>query len=193
MVYFPSPHAGLAAFRKLREFRVLHETNYPLHLIDEKKGKWKGSLIPKKRRGTVLMNQKANSIADLAAVLQLQEVGPSEARIENAKRRRHRVENLKRQKGEDNVKTAPLDVKNEMRGVEGVEVRWANMLDAEYAEAWPEGVFHGGLEKSRYTAAFPAVEIVEEEEGVRDESVVDGGDGGMGQGGEVRKSHTVSA
>lgn len=193
MVYFPSPHAGLAAFRKLREFRVLHETNYPLDLIKETEGKWKGSLIPKRRRGKVLMDQKANSVADLAAVLQLQEEGPSKARIENAKRRRDRVEILKRQKGEDNVKKAPLDVEKEMSGVEGVEVRWANMLDAEYAKAWPKGVFHGGLEKSRYTAAFPAVEIVEEEEGVNDELVVDGGDGGMGRGGEVRESHTVSA
>lgn len=180
MVYFPSPHAGLAAFRKLREFRVLHETNYPLDLIKETEGKWKGSLLPKKRRGKVLMDQKANSVADLAAVLQLQEEGPSKARIENAKRRRERVEMLKRQKGEVNVRKAPLDVENEMRGVEGVEVRWADMLDAEYAKAWPGGVLHAGLEKSRYTAAFPAVEIVEEEEGERDEVGVEGGDGRMG-------------
>ena len=184
MVYFPSPHAGLAAFRKLREFRILHEKDYPLDIIRETEGKFTGSLMPKKRRGKVLMNQKANSIADLAAVLQLQEEGPSERRILNAERRRRRVETLKKQKGEDKVKKAPIDVASELRGVEGVKVRWADILDAEFAEAWPERVVHGGLEKSRYTAAFPAVEISEDEEGVRHELVVDGGDGGIGQRGE---------
>ena len=180
MVYFPSQHAGLAAFKKLREFRVLHETSYSLDIITETEGKWKGSLIPKKKRGKVLMDQKANSVADLAAVLLLQESGPSDRRIANAETRRRRVETLKKQKGEDNVKKAPIDVASELKGVEGVKVRWANMLDQEFAEAWPEGVVHGWLEKSRYTAAFPAVEVVEDEEGVR-QSVVDGGDGGLGQ------------
>lgn len=193
MAYFPSAHAGLAAFRRLREFRILHETSYPLDIITETEGKWKGSLLPKKRRGKVLMDQKANSVADLAAVLQLQEVGPSEERIANAERRRRRVETLKRQKGADKVKKAPVDVASEMGGVEGVTIRWANILDAQFAETWPERVVHGGLEKSRYTAAFPAVEIVEDENGVRDEFVIDGGDGGLGQGGGSRGSQLVSS
>lgn len=193
MVYFPSPHAGLAAFRKLREFRMLHEMSYPLDIITEKEGKWKGSLLPKKRRGKVLMDQKANSVADLAAVLQLQEIGPSEERIVNAERRRRRVETLKKQKGEDQVKKAPVDVASEMRGVEGVTVRWANGLDSGFAETWPEAVRHMGLEKSRYTAAFPAVGIVENEEGAKNEVVFDGGDGRFWQGGEDRGSQLYSA
>ena len=162
MVYFPNPHAGLAAFRRLKEFRVLHETSYPEELIKETEGKWKGSLLPKKRRGKVLMDQKANSVADLAAVLQLQELGPSEERIVNATMRRRRVETLKMQKGEDKVNEAPLDV-TEMGGVDGVKVGWVNILDADFAETWPEGVVHGGLEKSRHTAAFPAADIVKDE------------------------------
>ena len=193
MVYFPSPHAGLAAFRKLREFRVLHETSYPLDIITETEGKWKGSLLPKKERGKVLMDQKANSVADLAAVLQLQESGPSDQRIAYADRRRRRVDTLKRQKGEENVKKAPIDIASEMGGIEGVKVRWADMLDMEFAEAWPEKVVHGGLEKNRHTAAFPAVEIVEDERGSRKDVVVDGGDGGLGQVGEVKESSSVSA
>lgn len=163
MVYYPSPHAGLAAFRMLREFRVLHEKSYPLDIITETEGKWKGSLLPKKRRGKVLMDQKANSVADLAAVLHLQGKGPSKKRILNAEIRRGRVETLKKQKGEDKVKKAPVDVASEMGGIEGVKVRWADILDAEFAKTWPEGVVHDVLEKSRYTAAFPAVEIVEEQ------------------------------
>lgn len=193
MVYFPSPHLGLAAFRRLREFRILHETSYPRDIVMETEGKWKGSLLPKRRRGQVLMNQRANSIADLAAVLELQKSGPSDERIVNAERRRRRVETLKRQKGEDKVKKAPIDVASEMGGVEGVSIRWANPLDKEFAEAWPEGVYHGDLEKSRYTAAFPAVETIEDENGVRHEVVVDGGDGGLGQRGKVSESHTIAA
>ncbi|MCJ1454500.1 hypothetical protein MMC28_004853 [Mycoblastus sanguinarius] len=161
MVYFPSPHAGLAAYRKLREFRRLHETSYPLEIITETEGKHKGNLFSKKKRGKALMNQKANSVADLAAVLLQQERGPEEDRIANAERRMKKVAKLKMQKGEDKVKKAPVDVVKEMGGVEGVMVRWANVLDAEYAETWPEAVIHGGLEKSRYTAAFPVAEIRE--------------------------------
>ena len=193
MVYFPSPHAGLAAYRKLREFRVLHEKSYPLDIITETEGKWKGSLLPKKRRGKVLMDQKANSVADLAAVLQLQEIGPSEERIVNAERRRRRVETLKKQKGEDSVKKAPVDVASEMGGVEGVTVRWANYLDREFAETWPEAVRHIELEKSRYTAAFPAVETLENEKGVKGEVVVDGDDGRFWQEGDNRGSQLDSA
>ncbi|KAK4695807.1 hypothetical protein P7C71_g2014, partial [Lecanoromycetidae sp. Uapishka_2] len=160
MIYFPSPHAGLAAYRKLREFRRLHETTYDLADITETTGKHKGSLLPTKRRGKVLMNQKANSIADMAAVLLLQERGPTDERILSAERRKKRVESLKRLKGEDKVKKAPVDVIAEMGGVEGVMVKWADMLDAEYAETWPEAVVHDGLERSGYTAAFPVAEEV---------------------------------
>ena len=149
--------------------------------------------MSKKDRGKVLMDQKANSVADLAAVLLLQESGPSEQRIVNAERRRRRVETLKKQKGEENVKKAPIDVASEMGGTEGVKVRWADMLDMEFAEAWPDKVLHGGLEKNRYTAAFPAVEIVEDERGRRNEFVVDGGDGGSEQIGEAAESSSVSA
>lgn len=141
----------------------------------------------------MLMNQKANSVADLAAVLHLQEKGPSEERILNAERRRRRVETLKRQKGEGKVKKRPIDVASEMGSIKGVKVRWADILDAEYAETWPEAVIHGGLERSRYTAAFPAVEIVKDEEGVRYESALDVGDGGVEQGREGVGSRLVSS
>lgn len=158
MVHFPSPHAGLAAYRKLREFRRLHETTYNLEDITEKEGKFAGQLYPTKMRGRVLMNQKANSVADLAAVLWQQEIGPSEDRVANAERRMKRTERLKRQKGESKVKKNPLDVEKELQGVEGVYVRWADVLDAEYAETWPEGVVHDRLQKSRHTAAWPVLE-----------------------------------
>lgn len=64
---FPSPSQGLAAFRKLRELRMLHEHNWEHPDPDARK------LPEKKERGRIIMDQKANSIADLAWVLRGQE------------------------------------------------------------------------------------------------------------------------
>ena len=164
---FPSPHAGLEAYRKLREYRRLHETAYDREIITEKYGEHRGQLLPTKQRGKVLMNQKANSIADLAAVLLQQEAGPSARRLESAERRMKRIEKLKRQKGAANVKKQPVDLGRELVGVEGVTVRWTNLQDADFAEKWPAEVEHDVLERSRYTAAFPALESEEDEEVVR--------------------------
>ena len=100
------------------------------------------------------MNQKANSVADLAAVLQQQERAPTEEEIERKKQRLRYVEKMRRQKGPTKVKGTPV-LAEALAGVEGVRVRWANLLDAEFAETWPAAVVHDGLEKSRYIAAFP--------------------------------------
>ena len=128
-----------------------------------------------KERGRVLMDQKANSIADLAAVLLQQETGPGQERVERGERRRERVEKLKKRKGEGKVKKKPIDVEKAFGGgVEGVKVFWANVLDAEFAKTWPEKVVHGDLRVSRYTAAFPVgperVDEVKEEEEVKKET-----------------------
>lgn len=47
------------------------------------------------------------------------------------------------------------------RNLNGTMIRWANVLDAEYAETWPKEVVHATLLKSRYTAAFPAMDLSE--------------------------------
>ncbi|KAL8742415.1 MAG: hypothetical protein Q9190_005095 [Brigantiaea leucoxantha] len=76
---FLRPQTGLLAYRRLRELRRLHETSYDLSIITETSdGPKKGQLMSTKKRGKVLMNQKANSVADMAAVLLMQEKGPSE-------------------------------------------------------------------------------------------------------------------
>ena len=160
LTYFPSPHAGQEAFRKLREYRRLHETRYDLDSITVKEGPHTGNLMTTKERGKVLMNQKANSIADLAAVLLQQEAGPDLRRVEHAQRKMRRVEKLRKQKGEDKVTENPVDIEKELTGVEGVKVLWADPLDAEYAEQWPEEITHDTLERHRYTAAFPPLEIL---------------------------------
>ena len=158
MVEFPRPVQGLVAFRKLREFRRLHETSYPLDIITQTEGPHKGQLLGTNKRVNVLINQKANSGADLAAVLLQQEQSPTTEQIERTERRVQRVEQLKRQKGPEKVKAKPI-LATEMRGTDGVKVRWVNILDAEFAATWPAAVVHEVLGKSRYTAAFPPVEI----------------------------------
>lgn len=174
LVSFPSPHQGLAAFRKLREFRRLHETSYPLSLIEEptkdagkeKKDAYKPqqkTLLGTKKRGKVLMNQKANSVADIAAVLIQQARPPSPERIARCNVRIKNANRLKRAKGASVLKN-PLPATELQGSVEGVRIRWANLLDAEFAATWPAEVVHDSLETARYAAAWPPLpEAVREE------------------------------
>jgi len=107
------------------------------------------------------MNQRANSVADLAAVLLQGEKGPSKERIEykeGSRRDWARVRMQKEKAGKEVPKRSP-HAAQEAYGVEGVTVRWADILDAEFAETWPEQVVHHTLQRHRYTAAFPAYEI----------------------------------
>lgn len=162
LVEFPSALQGLNAFRKLREFRRLHETAYPLELITVKEGEQKGHLMTTKERGKVLMDQKANSVADLAAVLFQDKAGPTEESAKHKERSKRFWDRVNRQKveaGKPPTKKHPQlslgPVINEVR------IRWANTLDAEYAKEWPKTVLHDELERHRYTAAFPAYKMLD--------------------------------
>ncbi|KAL8717044.1 MAG: hypothetical protein Q9225_005680 [Loekoesia sp. 1 TL-2023] len=156
LVEFPRPSQGLLAYRRLREFRRLHETSYPLSLITKTEGPLQGQLHSTKKRGKILMDQKANSIADLAAVLALQKRGPTKKHVEEANRRVERVRTQKERGKKKFRRRNPQGA--DPGGVEGVKVRWANLLDAEFAEKWPEEVVHDGLTRHRYTAALPLIE-----------------------------------
>lgn len=86
---FPSPSQGLHAFRKLREFRVLHEHNWEHPDPQARK------LPTKKERSHIIMDQKANSIADLAHVLrQQEELGLKKQQHQEAHQNRIREELL---------------------------------------------------------------------------------------------------
>lgn len=167
---------GLSVFRKLREYRRLHETAYPLSVVTQTEGVHKGQLLPKKKKGHVLMDQKANSVADMAAVM-LQTAKPptkEELRVAEWKTRTDGRPLAKKGKGKQRTADA-LTIRG---SVDGVRIRWANILDAEYAETWPSEVVHEGLEAHRYTAAWPpapplvpaeqilADSVMEEEEAV---------------------------
>lgn len=99
------------------------------------------------------MNQKANSVADMAAVLLLQSKKPNEDELKKAERKVRTDGRPLAKRGLG--RQASAEVYTARGSVEGVRIRWANILDAEYAETWPEQVVHDGLEKHRYTAAWP--------------------------------------
>jgi hypothetical protein len=67
LIEFPAGHsdAGLNAFRMLREYRRLHETQWPEEFALDDKGR----TLSRKLRGRKLCDQRANSIADISATL----------------------------------------------------------------------------------------------------------------------------
>ncbi|GME26300.1 hypothetical protein GTA08_BOTSDO01558 [Neofusicoccum parvum] len=85
-VTFPLPAQGLSAYQKLREFRKLHELHwdnnkeYPMLPPETQKRIKEGKSAPtKKEKGKIIMDQKANTVADLAAVLKMQTAGEKSA------------------------------------------------------------------------------------------------------------------
>ncbi|KAK2748140.1 hypothetical protein FQN57_001264 [Myotisia sp. PD_48] len=91
-IHFPTPSLGLQAYKLLREFSMRRQLEPPAEMIthseeslarkrprdlleakewDEKHSHRKGHVMMKKDRARVLMDQKATSVADVAAVLSL--------------------------------------------------------------------------------------------------------------------------
>lgn len=85
----------------------------------------KGLFIPKKKRGRQISNQKANAIADIAAVLG--KIGTAEGE-------------------EIGIKGTTSSTQELVQAGAKVEVKWTNLLDAEFAETWSDNVVHDKLE-----------------------------------------------
>ncbi|KAI9672438.1 MAG: hypothetical protein M1829_004517 [Trizodia sp. TS-e1964] len=164
---FPWPDQGLKAFHKLREYRMAHEFSSPDSLFASTTQP--GSLIPKKERGKLLMNQKANSIADMAAVLLARDtaLATALAREEQAaledgalKKVPRGGRSRKERRLTGGAVQVPAKGKEEVLRErelqrQPVTIRWANLLDAEFAEKWPESVLHDVLGFARHTAPNP--------------------------------------
>jgi hypothetical protein len=173
-ISFPYAPQGLHAFRRLREYRKLHQLSYPLEDIKDKDNP--SMLLPMKKRSRILMDQKANSIADIAAVLLKQDqdrhpwstpVEPAavhrEALEQGMKPQEYKERQVQLQKQQNKVLQRqkrlgiqpPADEKPEGQGVRGVTIEWRNLFDAEYAEKWPPEVLHGPMDFSRHVAPVP--------------------------------------
>ncbi|TGZ83421.1 hypothetical protein EX30DRAFT_339598 [Ascodesmis nigricans] len=136
--------------------------------------------MPKKDRKYALMNQRANSIADLAASIEievnkLKELADKAVKV--AKKEEEVVEladaNLIRQMKKKERKRGGVTLA-EKAGVKEMELKevlegdivvaWKDMLDAEFAQSWPARVIHRPMgELDRYSAPKPQVKIVVEE------------------------------
>ncbi|KAL8871302.1 MAG: hypothetical protein Q9174_002836 [Haloplaca sp. 1 TL-2023] len=159
-IEFPRPSDGVVAYRRLRELRHLHETRYPIETIRRIPEMGRGSpLHSTKVRGKILMDQKANSIADMAAVLKLQKQGRSSEHNDRVEHRIRRVNLLKSRGKKKYLRKDPQPPPE--ASVDGVKIRWTNLLDAEYAQSWPKEVVHDSLATHRYTAAFPEAMVEE--------------------------------
>ncbi|KAI9793087.1 MAG: hypothetical protein M1816_000985 [Peltula sp. TS41687] len=127
-IQFRSADRCLHALRELREFRKMHELSYDLesirkkekpkatagkHGVEERSTSGRTTLLGKKKRGRHLMDQKANSIADMAAVLIRREKWEREQwerkqwereKRETEKREMEKRENEKRKRERENEK-----------------------------------------------------------------------------------------
>ncbi|KAG9246266.1 transcriptional regulation of mitochondrial recombination-domain-containing protein, partial [Calycina marina] len=157
---------GLSAFQKLREYKRLHELQWGDEIALTEDG------IPEKRnvRGRKIQNQKANSIADIAAVLS--KIGTTEGAQIGLKGGFRNIEDQKAWIEEQAENTAQhmkthhdateeqmvelkakrrreLEKKFEAENGEEVltmvEVQWKDLNDAEFAEKWSENVVHDTL------------------------------------------------
>lgn len=146
-----SPQLGLSTFQKLREYRKLHETLWP---EEEMKG------LTRKERGRKLCNQRANTVADMAAAL-----GKVLPAVETTKKEGEVVVGGRGSKQkESNALPLPQIM---------ATVKWADILDAEFAEAWPKAVVHDTWETLRNNRKMPVYDA-EHETRQEESSVADG-------------------
>lgn len=117
-----STRQGLLTFQKLREYRKLHETAWTPDFALDKDGK----PLSRKKRGRKIVDQRANSVADMAAALKLTTAPDA-------------TEEAKSTDGGSKVDGAAIGVP---ATATPVLIKWNNILDAEYAESWPANVVH---------------------------------------------------
>jgi hypothetical protein len=103
--------------------------------IEFENGKVRTQQLTKKKRGRKLMDQKANSVADMACVLGA--IGTDK----------------------------PWGTKGMEDSGEGtvVEIRWGNVADAEFAETWSGEVLHDVLPRGRDVAYGEIIAAIEAE------------------------------
>ncbi|KAA8652695.1 hypothetical protein EYZ11_007962 [Aspergillus tanneri] len=194
-VHFHDSKIGLRAYHLLREFAMQRQLSPPREMItitekflDQKRPrdpeeaekfneKYEGKvgwLMEKKDRARALMDQKATSVADVAAVLEIQEEeikngfadGKRGYLTRSARRRRREARKKEQAKAEEQaarvasfeqtlsttqVEYKIQEVEDNSKALEnnGVKILWTDIHDAQRAESWPERVQHGELDLTR--------------------------------------------
>jgi hypothetical protein len=195
-VHFGDARLGLRAYQLLREFSMQRQFSPPPEMVtvtkeflalkrpkepleaeefDELNKKRIGKPMEKKERARVLMDQKATSVADIAAVLAIQQEEIANGLLDDSKRgyltkkaRQRRREARQREAEQALKNTARIEaLEQKLTGQSEVEVKigevdgaypesaeqvkllWRDVHDAHYAESWPSNVEHGELELKR--------------------------------------------
>lgn len=192
-VHFTDPKVGLRAYHLLREFSMQRQLAPPREMItiteaflaqkrprdpieaekfDEEYKDKVGWLMKRADRARAVMDQKATSVADVAAVLAIQEeeikngfANGKRGYLTRTARKRRRAarekeERLEQERKERVAKFAELlsndkvEVKIAETSREGdyalkdseVKILWRDVEDAHFAESWPDRVRHGELQ-----------------------------------------------
>ena len=195
-VHFGDARLGLRAYQLLREFSLRRQLSPPPEMItvteeflasrrpkdpseaeefDRMNKKRIGHPMEKKERARVLMDQKATSVADIAAVLEIQEKEIADGILEKetwrqkywrSQRRRQREAIVQEAERSEEYKARIEALEKQLSEREGVEVKigevgdypetpgdvkilWRDVHDANYAASWPAKVQHGELELKR--------------------------------------------
>ncbi|KAJ6037107.1 hypothetical protein N7540_001386, partial [Penicillium herquei] len=195
-VHFSDSSLGLRAYHLLREFSMQRQLAAPQEMVtvteeylnskrprdpieaekfDRINMKRIGQTMEKKERARVLMDQKATSVADIAAVLAIQQEAIDNGLLERdgkrgylspkaRQRRREHFEMEEKVQMARATRIAELEKHLSNQGTtvkigepEGsrpvdpreVKILWRDVHDAHFAESWIEGVQHGQLKPQR--------------------------------------------
>lgn len=119
-------------------------------------------MLTRKERGRRLCDQKANSVADIAAALKLttmRKLSQQEIAVERKARRLRAAEREKAKEEGRLAKDAEEVDEGELKMWEPImnaRVKWTDILDAEFAESWPETVVHDQWVTGRMGRPLPA-------------------------------------
>ncbi|KAJ5945692.1 hypothetical protein N7454_002531, partial [Penicillium verhagenii] len=209
-VHFSDSKLGLRAFQLLREFSIQRQLAPPQEMItvtpeliaakrphdpvkaevyDRMHKRRIGNTMEKKERARVLMDQKATSVADVAAVLSIQEEEIANGLLSRdgsrgyltRKARQRRREAL--HEGQEKAKegAARIGVLEEYltqrsgeevkigevrddypENADTVKILWYDVHDAHYAESWAPGVQHGKLERTRNSIIGTELHLIDD-------------------------------
>lgn len=198
-VHFGDARLGLRAYQLLREFSLQRQLSPPPEMItvteeflaakrpkdplaaeefDKLNKKRIGKVMEKKERARVLMDQKATSVADIAAVLAIQEKEIENGFLDKEYKRGYLTRRARQRRRETRLREEAQAEANAARvkaleehlnslasedtelkideadpaypdRPEAVKVLWRDVHDARYAESWPSSVEHGELELMR--------------------------------------------
>ncbi|KAI1752284.1 transcriptional regulation of mitochondrial recombination-domain-containing protein [Xylaria castorea] len=141
MIQFPDGRGevGRSVYQRLRECKKLHEYSWDDSVLYGDKGQ----TLTVRQRGRRLNDQRANTIADMAAVLGGLGKGNKIVVTESAESADGTDE-----AGEGRAENAAPVVVDEGKALLQATVWWANVLDKNYAQKWTKNVQHELFEEA---------------------------------------------